>query len=88
MNLEKRSTSAGTRVTAKALGAIRPRTPTLRCRSISRVSRRPISTGWRLLRNGLANSLHQTLEALLELLESHGPQRLMGPRDQYRPMAG
>ena len=34
---------------------MRPRTPTRRCRSISRVNRRPISTGWRLLRNGLAN---------------------------------
>ena len=34
---------------------MRPRTPTRRCRSISRVSLRPISTGWRLLRNGLAN---------------------------------
>ena len=55
MKLEKRLTSAGESVTAKALGAMRPRTPTRRCRSISRVNRRPISTGWRLLRNGLAN---------------------------------
>ncbi len=55
MKLEKRLTSAAESVTAKALGAMRPRTPTRRCRSISRVNRRPISTGWRLLRNGLAN---------------------------------
>src|SRR6516164_3601603 len=55
MKLAKRVTSAGDSVTAKALGAISPRTPTRLCRSISRVNRRPISTGWRLLRNGLAN---------------------------------
>ena len=55
MKFANRLTSAGESVTAKALGAMRPRTPTRRCRSISRVSLRPISTGWRLLRNGLAN---------------------------------
>jgi hypothetical protein len=55
MKFENRVTSAGDSVTAKALGAIKPRTPTRRWRSISRVSLRPISTGWRLLRNGFAN---------------------------------
>src|ERR1700722_9637694 len=33
-------------MTVKALGAMRPLTPTRRSRSISRVSRRAISTGW------------------------------------------
>src|SRR5580704_7843308 len=55
MKLANRVTSAGERVTANEFGAMRPRTPTRRWRSISRVNRRPISTGCRLLRNGFAN---------------------------------
>src|SRR5437588_7155521 len=51
-----RSWSLGLRARRKWFGAIRPRTPTVRCRSISRASRRPSSTGWTPLRKALAKT--------------------------------
>ncbi len=68
---------------------MRPRTPTRRCRSISRVSLRPISTGWRLLRNGLANV--PSTKRSRRSSNCWSPMvlvRLMGRCDQYRPIGG
>jgi hypothetical protein len=45
--------------------------PTARRRSISRVNRRPSSTGWSWPRNAFEGTLDQALEAALELLQSH-----------------
>ena len=85
MKLENRSTSAGARVTAKTLGAMRPAHahPAVQVH----LARQPPPDLYRLEvaseRLG-QRTLHQTLEALLELLESHGSPQTTGPRRPIR----
>ncbi len=59
--------------TSNWLGVRVPRGAMVRRRSISRVSRRPISTGCKPPAEGPGeHALDHALEAPLELLESHG----------------